>query len=125
MTEIPSNAISWFDIPVSDLDRAATFYGEILGAPLGRYEGSGITGALFPCGGAACGTLIQGQDFIPSHQGSVVYLNGGSDLDTILNRVEGAGGKVLLGKTEIGGGRGSFAYFEDTEGNRIGLHSPG
>lgn len=125
MTQTAENALNWFDIPVSDLDRAMTFYGEILGGTLERYAGNGIEGALFPCTGTACGTLLKGEGFTPSHQGSVVYLNGGSDLTTILNRVEGAGGKVLLPKTEIGGGRGSFAYFEDTEGNRVGLHSLG
>lgn len=125
MTQPFGNSINWFDIPVSDLDRATTFYSEILDSTLERYEGNGIEGALFPCSGAACGTLLKGESFVPSHQGSVVYLNGGSDLTTILSRVAGAGGKVLLEKTEIGGGRGSFAYFEDTEGNRVGLHSSG
>lgn len=123
MTQTSDNAIAWFDIPVTDLDRASAFYGEILGGTLERYQGNGIEGALFPCGGPVCGTLLKGESFIPSHQGSVVYLGGGNDLDTVLSRVTGAGGKVLLPKTEIGGGRGSFAYFEDTEGNRVGLHS--
>lgn len=123
MTQISENAVNWFDIPVSDLDRATTFYSEILGATLERYSGPGIEGALFPCGGTACGTLFKAEGFIPSHQGSVVYLNGGSDLGTVLSRVEGAGGKILLEKTEIGDGRGFFAYFEDTEGNRVGLQS--
>lgn len=125
MTQTLDNAISWFDIPVLDMDRATKFYSEILGEALERYQGNGIVGALFPCGGTACGTLLKGEGFTPGYQGSVVYLNGGSDLNTILERVEGAGGKVLLEKTEIGGSRGSFAYFEDSEGNRVGLHSVG
>lgn len=118
------NALNWFDIPVSDLDRAEAFYSEILGVVLERYSGPGIYGALFPAQGLS-GTLIQGEGFTPSYQGSVVYLSGGDDLNTVLNRVLGAGGKVLQGKTEIGGDRGFFAYLEDTEGNRVGLHSPG
>ncbi len=91
---------------------------------LERYSGPGIKGALFPVSGLG-GTLIQGEGFTPSYQGSIVYLNGGNDLNTVLNRITGAGGRVLLEKTEIGGDRGFFAYFEDTEGNRVGLHSAG
>lgn len=126
MTEQPPrHMINWFDIPVSDLDRAARFYGDILGGvTLERYRTPQIAGALFPEGGVT-GTLLQGEGFVPGHQGSVVYLNGGDDLNGILGRVAGAGGRVLLPKTEIGGGRGYFAYFEDTEGNRVGLQSPG
>lgn len=121
----PRDVINWFDIPVSDLDRAARFYGAILGGvTLERYRTPSIAGALFPEGGVT-GTLLQGEGFVPGHGGSVVYLNGGDDLDTILGRVAGAGGAVLLPKTPIGGDRGYFAYFEDTEGNRIGLHSRG
>lgn len=119
-----SNALNWFDIPVTDLDRATEFYAAILGATLHRYSAPGIEGALFPSA-EVTGTLLKGEGFIPSHDGSVLYLNGGGDLTTILDRVPTAGGTVLLDKTEIGGGRGFFAYFEDTEGNRIGLNSTG
>jgi uncharacterized protein len=119
-----ANALNWFDIPVVDLDRATEFYGTILGATLTRYSAPGIEGALFPPA-EVTGTLLKGEGFVPSHDGSVVYLNGGDDLSAILDRVPASGGTVLLGKTEIGGGRGFFAYFEDTEGNRIGLNSAG
>jgi predicted enzyme related to lactoylglutathione lyase len=118
------NAASWFDIPVADLDRAARFYGAILGLTLERYSGPGIEGALFPAQGLG-GTLLSGEGFVPSHDGSVVYLNGAPDLNAVLERIPPAGGKVLLAKTAIPGNRGFFAYFEDTEGNRVGLHSPG
>ena len=55
-------------------------------------------------------------------KGALLYLNGGEDLSVPLNRVEGAGGKVLQEKTSIGG-NGFMAIFGDTEGNRIALHS--
>ncbi len=118
------NALNWFDIPVTDLDRATAFYDAILGVTLMRYSAPGIEGALFPPA-EVTGTLLKGEGFVPSHDGSVVYLNGGDDLSAILGRVRAAGGAVLLDKTEISGGRGFFAYFEDTEGNRIGLNSTG
>lgn len=117
-----ANIANWFDIPVTDLDRAGRFYGVLIGQELMRYEAPGIEGALFPAAGVT-GTLLKGDGFVPGHQGSVVYLDGGNDLSTILDRVEPAGGKILQPKTEINEDRGYFAYFEDSEGNRVGLHS--
>lgn len=119
-----ANIAAWFDIPVADLDRAVQFYEEVIGKPLQRYSAPGIEGALFPERGVT-GTLLKGNDFAPSKKGCVVYFDGGSDLAPMLKRAEQAGGKVLLPKTEIPGGRGFFAYFEDSESNRIGIHSVG
>lgn len=116
------NVVNWFDIPVRDLDRASKFYCEVIDGKLERYSAPGIVGAMFPPAGVT-GTLLKGEGFVPSSEGSVVYLDGGDDLSPMLARAEAAGGSVLQPKTEIGGGRGYFAYFEDSEGNRIGLHS--
>jgi predicted enzyme related to lactoylglutathione lyase len=65
----------------------------------------------------------KGEAYVPSAKGTVAYLNGGADLSTALRRVEKAGGKLLLGKTFLSDQAGHIAYFEDTEGNKIGLHS--
>lgn len=119
-----SNMISWFDIPVFDLDRAMRFYAAVVAEPLQQYEIPGLEGALFPNNGVT-GTLLKGEGFTPAKVGCVIYLNGGDDLAPMLSRAEQAGAKVLLSKTEISGGRGYFAYFEDSEGNRIGIHSKG
>lgn len=119
-----SNIVNWFDIPVGDLDRAMRFYAEVVAEPLQRYSAQGLEGALFPDRGVT-GTLLKGDSFIPGKDGSVIYFDGGEDLEPMLRRAEQAGGKVLLPKTEIDGGRGYFAYFEDSEGNRIGIHSTG
>lgn len=118
------NAVSWFDIPVTDLDRATNFYERITDSKLVRYGTNEIEGAMFAVKGVS-GTLIKGKSFVPSQEGSIIYLDGGADLSGVLGRVEEAGGKVLLPKTPIGEGRGFFAYFLDTEGNRVGLHSLG
>ncbi|MGV3623316.1 MAG: VOC family protein [Archangium sp.] len=118
------NAVRWFDIPVADLDRATKFYERITESKLVRYGTDQITGAMFAVKGVS-GTLIKGHSFVPSQEGSIVYLDGGDDLSVVLSRVPDAGGKVLLPKTPIGEGRGFFAYFLDTEGNRVGLHSLG
>jgi predicted enzyme related to lactoylglutathione lyase len=57
-------------------------------------------------------------------EGVVLYLNGDPDLDNVLNKVEGAGGKVVMPKVSIGD-NGFMAFFIDTEGNKMGLHSNG
>ena len=55
----------------------------------------------------------------------MVYLNGVADHSVVLARVEKTGGKVLLGKTFLSEQAGHIAYFKDTEGSKIGLHSMG
>jgi predicted enzyme related to lactoylglutathione lyase len=52
----------------------------------------------------------------------LIYLNGGDDLDVVLSKVEQAGGKIILPKTGIGP-HGFMAHFEDSEGNKVALHS--
>ena len=68
------------------------------------------------------GGIVQGEGYAPSTDGTLVYLNGGKDLSVPLGRVEAAGGQVLLPKTDIGE-NGFTAYFLDSEGNKVGLHS--
>ena len=118
-----TNAINWFEIPVTNLERATKFYSNILGAKLELMEGMGTRMALFPMErDGVGGCLVQGDGYAPTTQGARVYLNGGDDLNTILRRVEAAGGKIAQPKTSIGE-NGFLAFFLDTEGNKVGLHS--
>jgi uncharacterized protein len=121
------NALNWFEIPVSDIDRAMKFYGTVFNTQLQKRDMETSVMAFLPDHGGVGGAIVQVHDkawgYAPSHSGTVVYLNGGEDLSTTLSRVEGAGGKVITPKTEIGNDFGCFAFFEDTEGNRVGLHS--
>lgn len=119
------NVPAWFEIPASRLDRAQKFYESILGVNLNRQNMGGGELAVFPYGGKphASGALIEHADCEPSVLGSTVYLNV-SDLDAVLDRVVANGGDTLVPRTEIPGGMGFFAQFIDSEGNRVGLHSP-
>lgn len=118
------HTISWFEIPVNDLERAAEFYSQILGAELEPFEFNGEEMAIFPGDEESInGALIKGKGYVPSGEGSIVYLNGGEDLNIVLSRVEAAGGRILEGKIEVIEGRVYAALFEDTEGNRVGLYS--
>jgi len=123
--EMMNNAVSWFEIPVTDFERARQFYSAIydfempevqvgpvkMGIFLHRREQGGIGGAI-----------VCGESYIPSKTGPEIYLNAGIDLTTVLNRVEAAGGRIILGKTDVGQ-MGFIAIIEDTEGNPISLHS--
>lgn len=119
------NAINWFEIPVNDFDRSKKFYEAILDAEMQPMEAMGMKSAFFPAElqtGGIGGCIIQGTGYEPSETGALVYLNGGEDLSVPLSKVEVAGGKILMPRTAIGS-NGFMAYFSDTEGNKVGLHS--
>jgi predicted enzyme related to lactoylglutathione lyase len=119
-----SNALDWFEIPVVELARARRFYESLLQATLREETFNGQSMVILPYQqGGVGGALMLGEQFTPSAQGTVVYLGAGDDLDGALARVEAAGGRVLSGKIHLSDDIGSIAFFMDTEGNRIGLHS--
>ncbi len=120
------NAINWFEIPVTDFERAKNFYETIIGAEMPPMQAMDMKSAFFPVdleSGAIGGCIVQGDGYTPSNSGALVYLSGGDDLNSILSKVENAGGKILLPKMGIGE-NGFMAHFTDTEGNKVGLHSP-
>lgn len=125
--EMTKNAISWFEIPVRDFERAKTFYSAIFDYEMPEMPMGGIRMGILPHdrdGGGIGGCICHGEGYEPSGaNGTKVYLDGGADLNTVLNRVPGAGGQVVLPKTPIGEGMGQFAFFADTEGNVVGLYS--
>ncbi|MGL5889087.1 MAG: VOC family protein, partial [Bacteroidia bacterium] len=69
------------------------------------------------------GAIVQGEGYEPSTNGVVAYLNGGNDLQTVLNKVENNNGKVIVPKTQISPEMGYFGMFIDTEGNKMAVHS--
>ncbi len=118
------NLISWFEIPATDFNRAVTFYKALLGHPVEEIEMMGTKMGMFPMDGQnVSGAIVEGEDVVPSSNGVLVYLNGGDDLQNILDRVEPNAGSVLVPKTQISEEMGYFALFLDTEGNKIGIHS--
>lgn len=120
------DAINWFEIPVHDIDRAKAFYEAILDIEMSRMSlPNGLEMAVFPVEeGRVDGALCMHPDFYtPGPSGPLVYLNGNPDLQTALDRVEPNGGSILIHKRGIGEGHGYTAVFQDTEGNRVALHS--
>ncbi len=125
--EMTTNALNWFEIPVTDFNRARIFYNAIFDFEMPEMQmGPGKMGILLHDREKGVGGAIVWSDgCVPSMTGTLVYLSGGSNLATVLDRVAGAGGEVLTGKTSIGDGMGFIGMFRDTEGNRVGLHSMG
>jgi uncharacterized protein len=118
------NLVVWFEIPVTDMERAKNFYSFVFHLDIQVEDMGGMPYGLFPMQGYGnSGALVKRMDFQPSAKAATIYLNGGKDLSDPLSRVEAAGGKVLVTKTMISGEMGYYALFLDSEGNRVGLHS--
>ena len=122
------NAISWFEIPTTDLNRAWQFYEAIFGIKLIPMDTPNLKMRMFPIDDPMTGiggALSYAEGFYkPSAtDGPLIYLNANPDVQTVLDKIEAAGGKVIVPKTQISPEYGYMAVFIDTEGNRIALHS--
>ena len=120
------NILNWFEISVSDISRAKSFYQTVFSIELDQQEMMGMQMAMFPyenMNGKVAGALVQSEMHKPSTDGAVIYLNGNPDLSVALGKVAGAGGQVVMPKTHIDEDTGYMAFFIDTEGNKVGLHS--
>ena len=122
----PQHAIDWFEIPVRNLDRAQRFYETLLATTL-RREAAGPqkTLAVFGYGDNQVGGCLMAGEGTPdpSPDGTLIYLNAEPSLDTVLARVEAAGGRITTLKVQLPDGMGCYAHIADTEGNRVGLHA--
>jgi predicted enzyme related to lactoylglutathione lyase len=120
------NALNWFEISVNDIPRSKKFYEAIFGIKMETQNMMGMEMAFFPWepgSGKASGGLVKSQMHKPSSDGVKLYLNGNPDLSKVLAKVEKAGGKITMPKTKINDEVGYMAFFTDTEGNAIALHS--
>lgn len=118
------NALNWFELPARNFERAVKFYNVLLDAQLHVEDFRGTPNAVFPFKDPGMsGSIVKRDGDQPATSGALIYLNVADDLDGALARVEPAGGKVIVPKTHIGE-PGYIAIIVDTEGNRVGLHSP-
>jgi uncharacterized protein len=119
-----SNILNWYEIPATNLDRAVKFYEHLLGIKIHTQEMNGMKMGYLPQEGESIGgAIMAGPGQTPSGSGVTIYFKGGSDLAALLVRVEPAGGVILMPKTLISQQIGHIALFQDSEGNRVGLHS--
>ncbi len=117
--------VAWFEIPVSDMDRAKAFYETVFDIEISLQDIGGVMMAFFPSNPevpGAMGSLMKYESYIPSHEGTLIYFNS-DNVQIELDKIEDAGGKILQGKAQISPEIGYMGVFQDTEGNRIALYS--
>ena len=125
------NALNWFEIPVTDFDRAKKFYETIFSYQMPESNMGPARMGFFLYdfkSGKVGGAIVHYPGFhSPSETGSLVYLNCQPDLQAVLDKVISAGGKIVTEKTIISPDQnlGYWALITDTEGNRVALHSMG
>lgn len=118
------NPVNWFEIPVSDLERAQNFYEKVFDIEITVNEMNNLRMGWFPFeenAAGATGTLMESESYVPSYEGSMVYFSV-DDIEAILENIEANKGKVITNKMSIGE-FGFVGHFEDSEGNRLGLHA--
>ncbi len=124
---IQKNSISWFEIPTANLERAQKFYETIFGINLIPMDMPQMSMRMFPIEDnmtGVSGALTHSPEFYqPMADGTLIYLNANPDVQNVLDKVEAAGGKIVVPKTYIAADIGHMGVFIDTEGNRVGLHS--
>ena len=124
-----TNVLTWFEIPVADTERAKTFYETILDIEMVKRADGSDEAVFFPfdpnvvqaTSGRVTGVLSKTGKNSPSGSGTVVYINASPSIQTVLDKVKQAGGKIIAPKTLIPAG--FIAIIIDTEGNKIGLHA--
>jgi predicted enzyme related to lactoylglutathione lyase len=123
-----TNALNWFEIPVTDTARAKKFYESVFDVKMDTQNMMGMEMTFFPFdmqanNGKVSGALVKGPMHQPGMSGAVVYLNANPSIQTVIEKIEKAGGKVLMPRTQISEDVGYMAFFTDTEGNRMALHA--
>ncbi len=120
-----TNPIQWIEIATIDIERAKTFYEKVFNLEFHLNEMPDakmyIFGSPSPDVAGSAGSLVQSEYYKPSADGTVVYFNC-EDVAVEASRVEEAGGKIVVPKTDIGK-FGFYGHIIDTEGNKIGLYS--
>jgi len=122
-----TNALNWFDIPVTDIQRAKKFYESIFEIEMKTLTLPGMEMVFFPSSdnmeGKVSGALVKAENRKPSMDGVVIYLNANPDIQVIIDRIQVNGGQIMMPRTLINEQAGYMAYFIDSEGNRIALHA--
>lgn len=120
------NVLNWFEVPATDINRAQKFYEAVFDIQMQQQEMMGMIMSFFPfemSSGKLSGALVQGPMHKPSDSGTIIYFNANPSIQTVIDRIETAGGKLLMPRTQITEEIGYMAFFRDTEGNTVALHA--
>ncbi|MGB5316845.1 MAG: VOC family protein [Robiginitalea sp.] len=121
--EVIEDYVSWFEIPAIDFQQAVNFYNHIFDIAMEQNSTEVNSMAFFPSTKGVGGGIVAGPGYVPSDSGPLIYLNGGKDLNIVLNKVEEVGGRIVMPKTLISEEMGYFAIFIDSQGNKLALYS--
>ena len=121
---IKQNAVNWFELYVTDFNRAKKFYETTLKTSLQESQMEGCQMGIFPCDqkNGIGGAITKMRGMTGGAGGTIVYLNVEGDLDGVLQRTPANGGEVIKSRLAIGE-HGFIGIIKDTEGNVVGLHS--
>jgi len=118
---IQSNPVVYFEIPVTNIDRAIKFYKKVFNFSFEKEVIDNNEMAIFPFSEekrGISGALAKGEIYQPTKKGVLIYF-ATENIDKLLQSATLNGGKILYPKTD--NGIGLVAELEDTEGNRIAL----
>lgn len=121
--ENSKDVVTWFEIPAINFQQSVNFYNQIFGITMETRFNDNYAMAFFPVYNGVGGSIVAGPGSTPGEAGVLIYLDAGADLNVVLNKVEPAGGRVVMPKTFISDDAGYFAVFIDSEGNKLALHS--
>lgn len=123
---LSKGSLTWFEIPTTDIQRAAAFFRAILAEPLIDVSAEEPM-HMFPShGGEVSGAIVQRpgpRGMRPSDSGVMVYLRVEGTLADAMDRVAPAGGQLLSPAMTVPNAPGTFCIIRDTEGNHLGLHA--
>jgi len=123
-----TNALNWFEIPATDSARAKKFYESIFDIQMDTRNMMGMEMTFFPYdmqsqSGKVSGAVVKSDMHKPGMDGAIIYLNANPSIQAVIDRIEPAGGKILMPRTQITEDIGYMAFFTDSEGNRMALHA--
>ena len=116
------NRAVWFDIYVSDLKRANAFYSAVLDVRVDEENFDGFSFSVLEHSEGNGGCLVPDADRVSANQGVLIYLNVDGRIRDAVKKVGEHGGEIVDDIHPIGP-HGVRAIVQDSEGNRIALHS--
>ncbi len=127
--DLETNILTWFEIPILDIQRAKKFYETILDIEMVIKVDGNNEAVFFPydpnviqaTSGRVTGVLSKSNNNSPSSNGTLVYINASPYIQNVLDKVEQSGGKIIMPKMKMNAGY--IAIILDSEGNRVGLHA--
>ena len=119
------NTIIWFEINVANLDQAKDFYDYVLQTNIRKEDMEGYPPMGIISGEGVNGALVEDEEYeAPEHSGIMLYFDGTSGINAYLERIEEAGGEVVVPRSFLNESVGYWAAFSDLDGNLLAFYEP-